>query len=233
MADKVDAVIKVKRGPEAQRKIVTFGDGELAYSNDVKRLFVGDGGIGGNPASTRVHITSSTPAYALSGDLMVKVNNDIRRLYALTGADYTNLNAYTLLANSDVDACVQSNSALWNAGGLGGNAGPGTEAWTVVSVQSAYWNSTYTTVNQASATWSSGGGGSGSLEQFIINTIVQEHSASWDEVYNTVVANSASWENAFSSAVLSTFNTPLTANGKFLVVDIEGTPQAIRLWDTP
>jgi len=231
MADKVDAVIKVKRGPEAQRKIVTFGDGELAYSNDVKRLFVGDGGVGGNPASTRVHITSSTPAYALSGDLLVNVNSDVRRLYALTGADYANLSAYTLLANSDVDACVQSNSALWTAGGLGGNAGPGTEAWTVVSVQSAFWNDTYTTVSLASASWNTGGGGS--IEQFVINTIVQEHSASWDEAYNTVVANSASWENAFSSAVLSTFETPLTASGKFLVVNIEGTPQAIRLWDTP
>ena len=44
MADKVDAVIKVKRGSEAQRKTVTFKDGELAYSNDIKRLFVGDGG---------------------------------------------------------------------------------------------------------------------------------------------------------------------------------------------
>lgn len=231
MADKVDAVIKVKRGPEAQRKIVTFGDGELAYSNDVKRLFVGDGGVGGNPASTRVHITSSTPAYALSGDLLVNVNDDVRRLYALTGADYANLSAYTLLANSDVDTVVQTNSALWTAGGIGGNAGPGTEAWTVVSVQSAFWNDTYTTVSLASASWNTGGGGS--IEQFVINTIVQEHSASWDEAYNTVVANSASWENAFSSAVLSTFETPLTASGKFLVVNIEGTPQAIRLWDTP
>lgn len=231
MADKVDAVIKVKRGPEAQRKIVTFGDGELAYSNDVKRLFVGDGGIGGNPASTRVHVTSSTPAYALSGDLLVNIDADIRKLYALTGSDFADLSAYTLLANSDVDACVQSNSALWTAGGVGGNAGPGTEAWTVVSVQSAFWNDTYSTVSLASASWNTGGGGS--IEQFVINTIVQEHSASWDEAYNTVVANSATWENAFSTAVLSTFETPLTASGKFLVVNIEGTPQAIRLWDTP
>ena len=230
MADKVDAVIKVKRGPEAQRKIVTFGDGELAYSNDVKRLFVGDGGIGGNPASTRVHVTSSTPAYALSGDLLVNINDDIRRLYALTGADYANLSAYTLLANSDVDACVQSNSALWTAGGLGGNAGPGTEAWTVVSVNSANWDSVYTSVKDLSVGW---GGGSVSDDLFYTYTTVRDSSANWNETYNTVVANSATWENAFSTAVLSTFDTPLTANGKFLVVNIEGTPQAIRLWDTP
>jgi hypothetical protein len=220
MADKVDAVIKVKRGPEAQRKTVTFKDGELAYSNDVKRLFVGDGGIGGNPASTRVHITSATPAYALSGDLLVNINDDIRRLYALTGTDYENLSAYTLLANSDVDTTVQSYSALWTAGGVGGNAGPGTEAWTVVSVQSALWDSTYTQVYNLSTQWGGGGGGGGGSEELY-------------SVYTTVQNNSATWENAFSTAVLSTFETPLTASGKFLVVNIEGTPQAIRLWDTP
>ena len=43
MPERVDAVIKVKRGPEDQRKLVTFDDGELAYSTDVKRLFIGDG----------------------------------------------------------------------------------------------------------------------------------------------------------------------------------------------
>ena len=220
MADKVDAVIKVKRGPEAQRKTVTFKDGELAYSNDIKRLFVGDGGYGGNVAGAKVHTTSSTllsTLSALSGDLVIDVLGDIRRLYALTGSDFVNLSAYTLLANSDVDACVQSNSALWTAGGLGGNAGPGTEAWTVVSVQSAFWDSTYLQVKSLSAGWGSGGGSSEELYS----------------VYTTVQNNSATWENAFSSAVLSTFETPLTASGKFLVVNIEGIPQAIRLWDTP
>lgn len=219
MADKVDAVIKVKRGPEAQRKTVTFKDGELAYSNDIKRLFVGDGGYGGNAAGAKVHTTSSTllsTLSALSGDLMIDVLGATRRLYALTGSDFANLSAYTLLANSDVDSCVQSNSALWTAGGLGGNAGPGTEAWTVVSVQSAFWDSTYLQVKSLSAGWGSGG----SSEELY-------------SVYTTVQNNSATWENAFSTAVLSTFDTPLTANGKFLVVNIEGTPQAIRLWDTP
>ena len=220
MADKVDAVIKVKRGPEAQRKTVTFKDGELAYSNDIKRLFVGDGGYGGNAAGAKVHTTSSTllsTLSALSGDLVIDVLGDTRILYALTGSDFENLSAYALLTRSDVDACVQSNSALWTAGGLGGNAGPGTEAWTVVSVNSAKWGSVYTHVNDVSANWGVGGGGT-SEELYYTYTTVRDNSASWNE---------------FSSAVLSTFETPLTASGKFLVVNIEGIPQAIRLWDTP
>ena len=233
MADKVDAIIKVKRGPEAQRKIVTFGDGELAYSNDIKRLFIGDGGVGGNPASTRVHIASSTPTYALSSDLLVNINNSVTRLYVLTGSNYSNLSAYTLLANSDVDTIVQTHSANWDAGGLAGNAGPGTEAWTVVSVNSASWIDTYTVVSLTSATWNAGGTGGGFPDQYDVNTTVKEHSGAWENAYNTVVANSADWENIFSNAVVQTFATPLTASGKFLVATINGTQQAIRLWDTP
>ena len=44
MADQVDAVIKVKRGLESLRRTVLAANGELLYSTDVKRLFVGDGG---------------------------------------------------------------------------------------------------------------------------------------------------------------------------------------------
>lgn len=220
MADKVDAVIKVKRGPEAQRKTVTFKDGELAYSNDIKRLFVGDGGYGGNAAGAKVHTTSSTllsTLSALSGDLVIDVLGDTRILYALTGSDFENLSAYALLTRSDVDTVVQSNSANWTLGGVNGNAGPGTEAWTLLYGNSANWENTYKQVSALSGQWSSGG----SISEALYYT------------YTTVRDNSATWENAFSSAVLSTFETPLTASGKFLVVNIEGIPQAIRLWDTP
>ena len=41
-ADQVNAVIKVRRGPEIDREQVIYEDGELVYSTDKKRLFVGD-----------------------------------------------------------------------------------------------------------------------------------------------------------------------------------------------
>lgn len=41
--DQVNAVIKVRRGPEVDREQLIYEDGELIYSTDKKRLFVGDG----------------------------------------------------------------------------------------------------------------------------------------------------------------------------------------------
>jgi len=40
--DQVNAVIKVRRGPEVDREQIIFEDGELVYSTDKKRLSVGD-----------------------------------------------------------------------------------------------------------------------------------------------------------------------------------------------
>ena len=226
MADKVDAIIKVKRGPEADRKVVTFGDGELAYSTDIKRMFVGDGGLGGNPVGTKVHITSATPAYALSGDLLVTSVADASLLYVLTGTDHGSLSSYVLLANSNVDTVVQTNSAAW--GGV-----TGTYVYDTVNSLSSTWESTYNTVLASSASWNAGGGGSTFPDQFDINTTFKEHSASWESTYNTVLASSASWNNLLSSATVQTYSDPLTASGKFLLFDVGGVSQAIRLWDTP
>ena len=227
MADKVDAIIKVKRGPEADRKVVTFGDGELAYSTDIKRMFVGDGGLGGNPVGTKVHITSATPAYALSGDLLVKSSANASMLYVLTGSNYSNLSAYVLLADSNVDTVVQTNSASW--GGF-----TGASVYTTVNSLSDSWNNTYTTVSLASALWGTGGGGGSTFpDQFEINTLFKANSSSWESTYSTVLASSASWNNILSSATVQTYSDPLTASGKFLVFDVGGVSQAIRLWDTP
>ena len=42
-AEQVNALIKVRRGPEIERQQFQYEDGELIYSTDKKRLFVGDG----------------------------------------------------------------------------------------------------------------------------------------------------------------------------------------------
>ena len=40
--------IKLRRGSEIQRKLVTLDQGELGYVTDTKRVFVGDGStVGG------------------------------------------------------------------------------------------------------------------------------------------------------------------------------------------
>lgn len=65
------------RGTEAQRTQIVLDEGELGYTTDTKRLFVGDGGsLGGNPTSNKVSTKvtdyislSDTPA--IVGDIVV------------------------------------------------------------------------------------------------------------------------------------------------------------------
>jgi hypothetical protein len=245
MADIVDAIIKVKRGTEAQRKLVTFADGELAYSTDTKRLFVGDGSYGGNPTSSKTYFGSATPTYAISGDFFV--DTALTRLYVLTGNEYDELSAYGLVADggaiTSMYTTICANSAGW------GLTGASYDSFTVLSQNSAYWQDTYATVSVLSSSWSAGGGG-GSVDpnQFDINQLVYASSANWSSVYTSVNESSAnwnqinstyatvntlstSWSNILSSANVQTFVDPLTATGKFLVFDLNGTTQAIRLWD--
>lgn len=225
MPERVDAVIKVKRGPEDQRKLVTFDDGELAYSTDVKRLFIGDGvGAGGNPVTIRTHVGTSVPSYALSGDFFLQTNESYSVLYTLTGNDYANLSAYAPMVRSDLFTTVANNSASWYSGGVN----------VTVASNSAAWETTYATVNQASAVWSAGGGGGGGgvgyPDQLLINTYFKMSSGNWNSTYSTV-KNISAGAAILSSATVQTYSQPLTASGKFLLININGTPQAIRLWD--
>lgn len=244
MSDHVDAVIKVKRGLESQRRNVVFANGELAYSTDIKRLFVGDGGLGGNPTSSKTFFGDTTPTYAISGDFYVDTSTDISKLYVLTAADYFSISAYALIADNtpawEAYNIVQANSGMWGAAG----GAAGAQAYTTVVAYSAYWQATYSTVKANSAAWSTG---SITADQYIVNSVVKSNSAnwnstyssvqttsaSWDTTYSTVKAGSADWASPFSAAVVQTFNTPLTASGKFMVFTLNGTQQAIRLWDTP
>ena len=45
--------LKLRRGTDSQRALITPADGELIYTTDTKKLFVGDGSTqGGNPVDT-------------------------------------------------------------------------------------------------------------------------------------------------------------------------------------
>ena len=49
MADQVDAIIRLRRGRDSERRGITFESGEVGFSTDVKRAFIGDGTTkGGN-----------------------------------------------------------------------------------------------------------------------------------------------------------------------------------------
>ena len=236
MADHVDAVIKVKRGLESQRKSAIFADGELAYSTDVKRLFVGDGGHGGNPTSSKTFIGLTTPTYAISGDFFVDTTTSINKLYVLTASESFSIASYALISDNtpawEVYSLVRANSAFWGAAG----GETGALAYTTLITYSANWQSTYSTVKANSGTWNAGS---------TVNAIVKANSANWDSTYSTMKSNSANWDSTYSTVKANsaswgqlgglaskTYETALTASGNFIEVVISGTTYAIRLWNT-
>lgn len=96
MADIKITKLKLRRGTDTQRQSVILDQGELIYTLDTKRLFVGNGSLSGgvSPAS-KIHAPVSntyslTATNAQIGDL-VYANNIF---YQLTATDYSNINSW-------------------------------------------------------------------------------------------------------------------------------------------
>lgn len=103
-ATKVNAVIRVRRGPEVDRTQTIYESGELIYSTDNKRLFVGDsvdGGATGTDGGTVVGNKNwvSNNFEKLSGILPYDTvyRTDVSKFYLFTGLDYLKPQNYILL----------------------------------------------------------------------------------------------------------------------------------------
>lgn len=73
MIDRRIGKIKVRRGTNLQRKQIVFEEGELIYTTDTKRTYVGDGiTLGGIRVSNRNYITTvaGIPANGQYGDIV-------------------------------------------------------------------------------------------------------------------------------------------------------------------
>lgn len=107
MADSKIQVIKLKvrRGTDAQRLTIKLDQGELGFTTDTKRFFVGDGvTMGGINVGTKVFPTISNTYTDLTG-----VNAQVGDIasvdgvaYQLIGTDYKNINNW-LRFSPDVD----------------------------------------------------------------------------------------------------------------------------------
>jgi len=86
--------LKIRRGTDSQRKVVILEQGELGYTTDTARVFVGDGTTyGGRPVGSVIHNPVSN---SLSRNTVSRaVQNDVvftgSLMYQLTGTDYSNL----------------------------------------------------------------------------------------------------------------------------------------------
>ena len=104
--------LKIRRGTEAQRTSVILEQGELGYTTDNKRIWVGDGFTsGGNVVGNVVHpplsISSRTAlATATTGDLVYE--NSF--LYQLSGSDYSVLSGWGFIGSAGDKSTIDYNS---------------------------------------------------------------------------------------------------------------------------
>ena len=105
--------LKLRRGTDAQRQTVTLEQGELGYSTDGKRVWVGDGfTIGGNTVGNIAHPplsvnTRTDLTTAVTGDIVYEDN----LLYQLSGTDATALSSWGFIGSRPDDLSIEYNSS--------------------------------------------------------------------------------------------------------------------------
>lgn len=93
--------LKIRRGSDAQRKSIVLDQGEMGYTIDTKRVFVGDGAtLGGIPVSSKISTTVSqynslSGTAAEVGDIVVAD----KVAYQLTSSDFTSLSNWRVFTS--------------------------------------------------------------------------------------------------------------------------------------
>jgi len=106
--------LKLRRGTDSQREGVVLEQGELGYTTDSKRVFVGDGFLsGGNVVGAKNHPpmyigTRTDLAEAVTGDMVYEDN----LLYQLSGTDATQLSAWTFVGTRTDGTTLDYNAGL-------------------------------------------------------------------------------------------------------------------------
>jgi hypothetical protein len=97
MPDVTIVKLKIRRGPDAQRKTVVLEQGELGFAIDTQRLYIGNGvALGGVPVSNINHLplpvpnTRTSQTDAAVGDFVY--DNSV--LWQLTASDYSSLSSW-------------------------------------------------------------------------------------------------------------------------------------------
>jgi hypothetical protein len=121
--NQVNAIIKARRGPEVDRNAVVFDSGELLYTTDKKRMFVGDGinnvgTYGGTLVGNKSWATDNFQKLSAIevGDTVYRT--DTSAFYVLTASDYLLESNYTLVGGSKLisNSIVQTPSTSTSFG---------------------------------------------------------------------------------------------------------------------
>lgn len=112
MATQIDANIRLRRGPDAERQTIVLSGGEISFSTDIKRVFIGDGAtVGGSLVGNQNFVTTIPSASAVRNDLLYLSNTNV--LYVLTGTGGgDNLANYARITPNFGSALTYSNGTL-------------------------------------------------------------------------------------------------------------------------
>lgn len=112
MANQYNAIIKIRRGLDSDRRITLLESGEIAYSIDVKRMFVGDGSTnGGTVIGNNAFIGSIPNANAIKNDIFY--NTSTFHTYILSSdTSPDNLQSYAKITQSVDDNTLQSDNGV-------------------------------------------------------------------------------------------------------------------------
>jgi len=120
--------LKVRRGPDVQRQQIVLDQGELGFTTDTQRFFIGDGAtVGGISPAINYYSTSFQQLTASSatsqpfqiGDIVYDSNSS--SFYNLTGAPNNNISNYLrlpILTPGNVSTLVPTTSTGLPTGSL-------------------------------------------------------------------------------------------------------------------
>jgi hypothetical protein len=93
MATQIDAFIRLRRGTDSELQTVVLSSGEISYTTDKERLYVGNGTLsGGNVAGNKIFYGTSPSSKAVQYDLFFKTTTS--EFFILTGGAGDNLGNY-------------------------------------------------------------------------------------------------------------------------------------------
>ena len=120
--------LKVRRGTDAQRRTIILEQGELGYTTDTNRLYVGDGiTLGGGPVGTVLSkpLATVNSLTGVTGAGLYDIVSANSLLYQLTGSNYTSLSSWAFIGTKVDNTTIQYNGG--NALNLKDNGITGTK----------------------------------------------------------------------------------------------------------
>lgn len=85
----LDSIIRLRRGLDSERSTITLDSGEIAFSTDIKRVFIGDGSTLGGYVVGNINTNGFTPSpSAYYGDVFYDRNTTITYLLTTTASPH-------------------------------------------------------------------------------------------------------------------------------------------------